>query len=870
MMQRSIYSLLLTSFILVFALSSASAQQVTFGSQTVLRGQSGTLNITVDSPDPVGGFELLFEVATSSGDAFLSSMSVDWDPAFDVLQHRYIDLSDVDNASPDVVRMAAFVADDTDGTLAAGQTVVAQLDFTANASCGGTVDVNGITMEVGNTCDNTSCATTAMTQFIGVDGLVKTPAALGGTIVTIENAAPTIDPIADEPAHHWGTQFTTTATADDDDLQYGYEVLEFSVDGPDGMTINSETGYISWTPTAQQMRDACEYSAEVTVTDSCGASATTSFTVYLWNDAPEITCPTEVNNNVWGYEVTGSVSAVDTVSAPDPGPAPLMYYVVSFNGPGTIDLEAGTGEWSWQTEEDPAYLGDFELCIGVTDGAAIGCGGETNPNNADTCCVQIHVVSTADIVIEKTHNTYQNHEETVTIWTQDGLMPMGGYDFLISYDASALALTSVEPGDLILDCGWEYFEYRQGANGNCGSGCPSGMLRIVAIAEINNGMNHPDCFGPTDMDPLSLAYMKFLVTDDRTFECQYVPISFFWLDCGDNAISSVSGDTLFIDRAIYTYDTTMTNLVWHEEDDVMFPESDRIPNVGAPDDPCLVNEPGKPLPLRVLDFWNGGIDIICADSIDARGDINLNGQANEIADAVLFSNYFVYGLGVFTVNTEGQIAASDVNADGLTLSVADLVYQIRVIVGDAVPYAKLSSPLDVDYTVNDGVMTVLNADLGGALVTVAGNVVPELRADNMEIKYNFDGENTRILIWSPQGESFDGEFLAVDGEILDVELATADGRVAKGTDVPMNFELAQNYPNPFNPTTTISFTLPSPSDYTLTVYNVNGQVVKQFEGSANTGTTSVVWDANDQASGIYFYRLSADSRTTTKKMVLLK
>ena len=869
-MQRSIYSLLLTSFILVFAISSVFAQQVDFGSQTVLRGQSGTLNITLDSPDPVGGFELLFEVVTSSNDAFLSSLSIDWDPAFDVLQHRYIDLSGVDNASPDVVRMAAFVADDTDGTLDAGQTVVAQLDFTANASCGGTVDVNGVTMEVGNTCGNTSCATTAMTQFIGVDGLVKTPAALGGTIVTIENADPTIDPIADELVH-WGTQFTTTATADDDDLAYGFETLTFSVDGPAGMTINAETGYISWTPTAQQMRDACEYMAEVTVTDSCGASAATSFTVYLWNDEPEITCPTEINNNVWGYEVTGSVSAVDTVTAPDPGPAPLQYYVVSFDGPGTIDLNAATGEWSWMTEEDPAYLGDFELCIGVTDDAAIGCGGGTNPNNADSCCLQIHVVSTADIVIEKTHNTYQGHHETVTIWTQDGLMPMGGYDFLIAYDASALTPVEVTEGDLLLDCGWEYFEFRYGANGNCGNACPSGMLRIVAIAEINNGMNHPDCFGPTTMDPLSLAYMKFLVTDDRTFECQYVPISFYWGDCGDNAISSVTGDTLFIDRAIYNYDTSMTYLIWDEEDDVLFPEEDRIPHVGAPDDPCLVNEPGKPLPLRVLDFWNGGIDIICADSIDAPGDINLNNVPNEIADAVLFSNYFVYGLGVFTVNLEGQIAASDVNKDGLTLSVGDLVYLIRVIVGDALPYSKVSAPVDVDYAVSNGVMSVLNADLGGALVTVAGNVVPDLRADNMEMKFNFDGENTRILVWSLDGNSFRGEFLSVDGEIVEVELATADGRVAKGHNVPLTFELAQNYPNPFNPTTTISFTLPSSSDYTLTIYNVNGQVVEQFAGRANAGTTSVVWDANDQASGIYFYRLTADSHTTiTKKMVLLK
>jgi hypothetical protein len=54
----------------------------------------------------------------------------------------------------------------------------------------------------------------------------------------------------------------------------------------------------------------------------------------------------------------------------------------------------------------------------------------------------------------------------------------------------------------------------------------------------------------------------------------------------------------------------------------------------------------------------------------------------EIADAVLFSNYFIRGLPVFTINQAGQVAASDVNADGLVLTVADLVYLIRAVVGD--------------------------------------------------------------------------------------------------------------------------------------------------------------------------------------------
>jgi len=88
--------------------------------------------------------------------------------------------------------------------------------------------------------------------------------------------------------------------------------------------------------------------------------------------------------------------------------------------------------------------------------------------------------------------------------------------------------------------------------------------------------------------------------------------------------------------------------------------------------------------------------------------------------------------------------------------------------------------------------------------------------------------------------------------------------------LPNAFALSQNYPNPFNPTTAIELSLPASSQYKLTIYNVLGQEVKTFEGVADRGYMTINWDASEQASGIYLYKVQAGSFTATRKMVLLK
>jgi hypothetical protein len=103
-------------------------------------------------------------------------------------------------------------------------------------------------------------------------------------------------------------------------------------------------------------------------------------------------------------------------------------------------------------------------------------------------------------------------------------------------------------------------------------------------------------------------------------------------------------------------------------------------------------------------------------------------------------------------------------------------------------------------------------------------------------------------------------------------------------ETPREFRLEQNYPNPFNPTTTIGFELPEASRVTLKVYNILGQQVATLLDNQEMldGDQEVTFDANGFSTGVYFYRLTAESVadpeegttsqtfTSIMKMILMK
>ncbi len=139
------------------------------------------------------------------------------------------------------------------------------------------------------------------------------------------------------------------------------------------------------------------------------------------------------------------------------------------------------------------------------------------------------------------------------------------------------------------------------------------------------------------------------------------------------------------------------------------------------------------------------------------------------------------------------------------------------------------------------------------------------------------------LVLSPVRPLSDVPYLHLDSSFSNI----GSQRVSRPAvmELPQRFILEQNYPNPFNPTTTIEFYLLQPSLVTLKLYNILGQEVATLidKQSMDEGwnETEVSSDAFHLATGVYYYRLVAETLTDednpvsqtytmVKKMMLMK
>lgn len=116
-------------------------------------------------------------------------------------------------------------------------------------------------------------------------------------------------------------------------------------------------------------------------------------------------------------------------------------------------------------------------------------------------------------------------------------------------------------------------------------------------------------------------------------------------------------------------------------------------------------------------------------------------------------------------------------------------------------------------------------------------------------------------------------------ELIDLHIAVVNTNRSRTADYTLTLEsalpeeniLARNYPNPFNPTTRIEFSLKSPEEVRLDIFDSIGRRVSTLiNEQMNEGFHYVDFDGSGLSSGVYFYRIKTNEQTITQKMVLVK
>lgn len=443
-----------------------------------------------------------------------------------------------------------------------------------------------------------------------------------------------------------------------------------------------------------------------------------------------------------------------------------------------------------------------------------------------------------------------------------------GFNLLIQYPMDKINITDVLPGYDLTYKGWEYFSYKKEQHPEYSLTNPLGLIRITGVSNLEHIEGSPE---DSVFMGGEIFRLKFVTTRQRDIECTFILIQFYWTSCFDNTFYNSFLNTMYIADYIFTDGYAVL--------DPPFANDIHDPTVGYPTRLGPQNVDCDTITSytveQYLQMYTTGIDIPCHDSIDSHGDINLNNIPTEIGDFGLFAAYFAYGLSVFTINLEGQVAATDINSDGLTLSLLDLAELRYYVNGDYhFPKKAITDTLFCEITNNDGILST-DQPISYAAISVSGNIAPELLADDISIIYAYNpDENLTKILMHPADDpdaSFTREFLDIgDGTVESIEMVAPSVQPVAVKLIPNEFTLEQNYPNPFNPTSTISFNLPVATEITLTIFNIAGQKLHEHTAPYDAGTHAVEWNAAEYSSGVYFYKLTAEQFSQSRKMILLK
>jgi len=137
---------------------------------------------------------------------------------------------------------------------------------------------------------------------------------------------------------------------------------------------------------------------------------------------------------------------------------------------------------------------------------------------------------------------------------------------------------------------------------------------------------------------------------------------------------------------------------------------------------------------------------------------------------------------------------------------------------------------------------------------------------NLEIYFTYT-DNKNNLIREPISRNYNLKYGSLN-------ITSIKEKITTKNKLPNSYILNQNYPNPFNPITTISYEIKKEGNGKIEIFDILGQKIKTLVNKYhNSGGYEIKLQSSDLknfASGVYFYRLTINGFSQTKKMILIK
>jgi len=382
------------------------------------------------------------------------------------------------------------------------------------------------------------------------------------------------------------------------------------------------------------------------------------------------------------------------------------------------------------------------------------------------------VLSNDQLILEiaDLHRLIQGRSYKIPVYKISGDVEISGFNLAIAFDSRIAESVRIIPGDSIADnfvCGWDRFDYKIEDNVPFQNNLVNSLVRIVCNYNSGRLIDIPDS--------TILFQIEIFVTNNRNYECAFMPLRFCWGNYNDNLVwldGNQCGIVMkYCDIKFRRFKKPLNPIFPNKAD--YYPSTTGITIENLPSSSVQYAKP-------LLILYSGFVDILCS-GLDARGDISIGGGIDSL-DLVLYKDFFLYGLRAFKIAIEAQIAASEVKEDGYPLTVEDFVFDIILYNSYYARYEPPNGVFDTEFITSNkkdclnlkvqsdadlpAVWFVFNLD---TTATAIDNIVLDSSIDYMAYEYAISGDSLKLFIYPPDLTKLDKYIKSGFSDLLTIE-----------------------------------------------------------------------------------------------------